>query len=153
MDKMAWKEDGSGQLVLDGAKVTNIGGKKANAMWVDGQGGAGQWTFTLGPSGQGGVWVGVAEEERFGPGYQVKGLMFGGPGNLSDGSALIAGHWGPKVEAGDRLDMRLEVDDGDVVNAQEKTFSRSLTQTAMPSEASSVGTDWSSKPARLRASP
>jgi len=106
---MAWKEDGSGQLVLDGAKVTNIGGKKANAMWVDGQGGAGQWTFTLGPSGQGGVWVGVAEEGRFGPGYQVKGLMFGGPGNLSDGSALIAGHWGPKVEAGDRLDMRLEV--------------------------------------------
>ena len=116
MDKMAWKEDGSGQLVLDGAKVTNIGGKKANAMWVDGQGGAGQWTFTLGPSGQGGVWIGVAEEERFGPGYKVKGLMFGGPGNLSDGSALIAGHWGPKVEAGDRLDMRLEVNEAVVLS-------------------------------------
>ena len=113
---MAWKEDGSEQLVLDGAKVTNIGGKKANAMWVDGQGGAGQWTFTLGSSGQGGVWVGVAEEEMFGPGYQLKGLMFGGPGNLSDGSALVAGHWGPKVEAGDRLDMRLEVNDAVVLS-------------------------------------
>ena len=116
MDKMAWKEDGSGQLVLDGAKVTNIGGKKANAMWVEGQGGAGQWTFTLGPSGQGGVRIGVAEEERFGPGYKVKGLMFGGPGNLSDGSALVAGHWGPKVEAGDRLDMRLELNEAVVLS-------------------------------------
>merc|ERR1719494_1770774 len=42
--------------------------------------------------------------------------MFGGPGNLSDGSALIAGHWGPKVEAGNRLDMRLEVHEAVVLS-------------------------------------
>ena len=107
---MAWREDGSGQLAIEeGGKVRNTGGKKGNAIWVDGEGGAGQWTWTVGQSGPGGLWVGVAEEARFGPGYQMKGLMFGGPGNLSDGSALITGNWGPKLQPGDALDMRLEV--------------------------------------------
>ena len=53
--------------------------------------------------------MGVAEEARFGPGYQLKGLMFGGPGNLSDGSALVTGKWGPKLQPGDTLDMGLGV--------------------------------------------
>ena len=106
---MAWRLDGSGQLAVEGAEVRNTGGKKANAIWVDGEGGAGQWTWTVGQSGSGGLWVGVAEEARFGAGYQLKGLMFGGPGNLSDGSALVTGNWGPKLQPGDTLDMRLEV--------------------------------------------
>ena len=106
---MAWRGDGSGQLAVEGAEVRNTGGKKANAIWVEGEGGAGEWTWTVGQSGSGGLWVGVAEEARFGPGYQLKGLMFGGPGNLSDGSALVTGKWGPKLQPGDTLDMRLGV--------------------------------------------
>merc|ERR1719278_156758 len=106
---MAWRGDGSEQLAVEGGEVRNTGGKKANAIWVDGDGGAGEWTWTVGQSGSGGLWVGVAEEARFGPGYQLKGLMFGGPGNLSDGSSLVTGNWGPKLQPGDTLDMRLEV--------------------------------------------
>ena len=106
---MAWREDGSGQLAVEGVEVRNTGGKKANAIWVAGEGGTGEWTWTLGRSGSGGLWVGVAEEARFGPGYQLKGLMFGGPGNLSDGSALVTGNWGPRLQPGDTLDMKLEV--------------------------------------------
>ena len=106
---MAWRDDGSAQLAIDGAEVRNTGGKKANAIWVEGEGGAGEWTWTVGQSGSGGLWVGVAEEARFGAGYQLKGLMFGGPGNLSDGSALVTGKWGPRLEPGDTLDMKLEV--------------------------------------------
>ena len=38
----------------------------------------------------------------------MKGLFYGGPGNLSDGSSLVAGQWGPKFEDGDVIGMRLE---------------------------------------------
>ena len=46
------------------------GSKKANALWMDGEGGAGQWEWEV-VAGEG-VWLGVAEEERFGPGYKLK---------------------------------------------------------------------------------
>ena len=42
-----------------------------------------------GSQGGGGMWVGVATEDRFGPGYGLKGLLYGGPGNLSDGGSLV----------------------------------------------------------------
>ena len=120
---MAWKEDGSGQLAIDGVNVRNTGGKKANAIWVE-EGEGGQWTWTVGQAGAGGLWVGVAEEARFGPGYQLAGFMFGGPGNLSDGSALVTGNWGPKLQPGDTLDMRLDVTNG--VSLSFRHNSRSL---------------------------
>ena len=69
-----------------------------------------------------GMWIGVAEEAKFGPGYQLKvipgsqiffslsrqGLLYGGPGNLSDGSSLVTGHWGPKFASGDNIGMKVE---------------------------------------------
>jgi len=83
--------------------------KKGNAMWMDEKVGEGVhcWCFDI-ISG-GGMWVGVGTEENFGPGYKLKGLLYGGPGNLSDGGALVAGHWGPKFVAGDKIVMRLEI--------------------------------------------
>ena len=38
----------------------------------------------------------------------MKGLFYGGPGNLSDGSCLVTGHWGPKFGDGDVIGMRVE---------------------------------------------
>ena len=35
--------------------------------------------------------------------------MYGGPGNLSDGGALVSGNWGPKFFQGDEIGIRLEV--------------------------------------------
>ena len=63
----------------------------------------------------------VAERHRFGPGYKLKvssldsisvklplqGLLYGGPGNLSDGSSLVTGHWGPKFATGDNVGMKV----------------------------------------------
>ena len=65
MIEMSWREDGSGQLAVEGVDVRNTGGKKANAIWVAEEGGTGGWTWTVGRSGSGGLWVGVAEEARF----------------------------------------------------------------------------------------
>ena len=74
-----------------------------------------------------GMWLGLATEHRFGPGYKLAGLLFGGPGNLSDGGALVTGKidrrnkrpalnftgkWGPKLRDRDRLGMKLEVKAG-----------------------------------------
>ena len=74
-----------------------------------------------------GMWLGLATEHRFGPGYKLAGLLYGGPGNLSDGGALVTGRinrrnkrpaldftgkWGPKLRDGDRIGMKLEVEAG-----------------------------------------
>ena len=95
------------------------GDSKGNALWVDGEGGPGEWLWKIEEGN--GMWIGVAEEARFGPGYQLKvsslnsisvklplqGLLYGGPGNLSDGSSLVTGHWGPKFATGDNVGMKV----------------------------------------------
>jgi len=109
---MAWKCDESGFLEAAAAEVkyvgTEAGDKKGNAIWMDGEGGPGEWSFSI-VGGQG-MWVGVAEEAKFGAGYKLKGLLYGGPGNLSDGSSLVTGHWGPKFGSPANLSMKLTVD-------------------------------------------
>lgn len=112
---MVWKDDNSGQVATSGAKVRFTGGRcegnsKGNAIWEEGDGGSGEWLWKIEEGC--GMWIGVAEESNFGPGYQLKGLLYGGPGNLSDGSSLVTGHWGPKFAAGDEVDMKVEVVDG-----------------------------------------
>ena len=110
---MAWKQDGEDRVSVNGAKVEHVGagGSKGNALWS--QGGTGFWEFKV--SGGSGTWVGVSTESKFAPGYGMKGLFYGGPGNLSDGSSLVTGHWGPTFGDGDTIGMRLE-QDGDKIN-------------------------------------
>jgi len=115
---MSWKPDNSGLVAITGNKVSFTGGNgggdsKGNALWVDGEGGPGEWLWKIEKGS--GMWIGVAEEARFGPGYQLKGLLYGGPGNLSDGSSLVTGHWGPKFATGDNVGMKVEVVDGSTV--------------------------------------
>jgi len=106
---MAWQADGSDRVTVSGSRVSHSGSegggeKKGNALWSNG--GSGSWEFKI--SGPHGAWVGVATADHFGPGYQLKGLLYGGPGNLSDGSALVTGHWGPSFGEGDTIGMRVE---------------------------------------------
>jgi len=111
--RMGWKVDTSGNAVENVGEVKHGGAagseKKGNAIWMEDDAGDGVrcWSFDV----QGGksMWIGVGTEDNFGPGYKLKGLLFGGPGNLSDGGALITGHWGPKFGQGDKIGMRLEV--------------------------------------------
>eukprot|EP00088_Acartia_fossae_P055165 TRINITY_DN6405_c0_g1_i2.p1 TRINITY_DN6405_c0_g1~~TRINITY_DN6405_c0_g1_i2.p1 ORF type:complete len:290 (-),score=83.98 TRINITY_DN6405_c0_g1_i2:121-963(-) len=102
---MSWKEDGSGKVGVSGAEVECTGDcEKANAIWS--QSAIGYWEFKV--SGKPGTWVGVCSQSKFGPSYDMKGLFYGGPGNLSDGNSLVTGHWGPKFGEGDVIGMRVE---------------------------------------------
>ena len=103
---MSWTGDGAGNLLISGSAIhyNGSGGKKGNALWS--KGGTGSWEFRI--SGPSGIWIGVSMPAKFGPGYGMKGLFYGGPGNLSDGNSLVAGQWGPKYEEGDIIGMRIE---------------------------------------------
>lgn len=54
------------------------------------------------------VFIGVGTEEGFKQGYRNKGLYYGGPGNLSDGSAASKLGFGDSVEKGDIIGVLLE---------------------------------------------
>jgi len=104
----SWAPDTSGLLAAAGATVrfaaADAGGSKGNALWSSG--GSGVYNVTLeGPSG---AWVGVCPADRFAAGWAMKGLFFGGPGNLADGGALVASQWGPALNGGDVVSMRVE---------------------------------------------
>jgi len=110
---MSWTLDTSGHLVSDGGQVTFNGevkgDTKGNAIWMDSgdeiKEGYRSWRFNIG-SGKG-TWIGLGTEDKFGPGYRLKGLLYGGPGNLSDGGSLVTGGWGPRLAQGDTVDMRM----------------------------------------------
>ena len=111
---MSWTLDTSGLLASEGSVVSlqgrTKGDTKANAMWVEAESQSGCWRFDV--KAGSGMWVGVATEDKFGPGYSLKGLLYGGPGNLSDGGSLVTGGWGSKLAAGHTLDMRLRLEGG-----------------------------------------
>jgi len=58
------------------------------------------------------MWFGLGTEDKFGPGYRLKGLLYGGPGNLSDRGSLVTGGWGPRLAEGDTVDMRMTLTGG-----------------------------------------
>jgi len=121
----SWKVDDSGNAKVDLADFNTVrhGGaegpeKKGNARFYHKGPGVGYWEFKV--LGSGGFWLGVTTEANFGPGYGMKGLFFGGPGNLSDGGSLVESGWGPKMEEGDVIGMRLEQKDGNTTLAFSK---------------------------------
>ena len=117
---MSWTLDTSGHLVSDEGQVTFKGevkgDTKANAIWIESgeemKEGARSWRISI-KSGKG-MWIGLGTEERFGPGYRLKGLLYGGPGNLSDGGSLVTGGWGPRFSDGDTVDMRMTLAGGNL---------------------------------------
>jgi hypothetical protein len=103
-----WTLDGSGVLAASGGAVrcvADAAGSKGNAVWGS-AGGSGHYAFRL--SGPPGAWVGVCTQGGFAAGWRLRGLFFGGPGNLADGSSLVAGGWGPAFGEGDTIGMRVE---------------------------------------------
>jgi len=81
------------------------GDAKCNAMWVDDGQQEGFWRFSI-EHGEG-MWIGVTLDDKFGPGYRLKGFLYGGPGNLSGGGSLAQSGWGPSLKAGDTVDMKV----------------------------------------------
>merc|ERR1712080_377901 len=118
----AWKVGDSGNAKIDLADFNTVrhGGaegseKKGNARFYHKGPGEAYWEFKV--LGSGGFWLGVTTEANFGPMYSMKGLFFGGPGTLSDGGSLVQSRWGPKMEEGDVIGMRLEQKDGNTTLA------------------------------------
>lgn len=104
--------DDSGLVVVEEGQVRAAGGKgdsKANAILTgdDLKAGITSWEFDI-KEGQG-MFVGLGTQENFGAGYKLKGLLYGGPGNLSDGGSLLKGGWGPKFGAGDKINMKIDI--------------------------------------------
>lgn len=62
----------------------------------------------------GAPFVGVASEAGFAAGYKCKGSFFGGPGNLSDGGALVRSHFGEPICQGDVVGVSLTSEEGEL---------------------------------------
>lgn len=113
---MSWIGDESGNVIVEGSTVRHGGAsgpeKKGNAMYDGGEdiSGVSSWEFEV--TGGKGMWVGLGTKENFGSGYKMKGLLYGGPGNLSDGGALLQGNWGPRFGEGDKVGLQLDVSGG-----------------------------------------
>lgn len=58
----------------------------------------------------GAPFVGIATEAGLAPGYKCKGLFYGGPGNLSDGSAALRTNFGDEVHQGDVIGVLIQRD-------------------------------------------
>ena len=56
-----------------------------------------------------GAFVGVTSKAGFGEGYKIKGLFFGGPGNLSDGGAGLRINFGDAVKKGSVIGVTLDL--------------------------------------------
>lgn len=57
------------------------------------------------------IWVGMTSPGHFKKGYGLHGILFGGPGNLSDGGAGLKYQWGPAVSKGDVVGLLLDLSD------------------------------------------
>ena len=71
------------------------GDSKGNALWVDGEGGPGEWLWKIEEGS--GMWIGVAEEARFGPGYQLKvsSLISSIFVKVASAGVAVRGSWQP----------------------------------------------------------
>lgn len=59
----------------------------------------------------GGIFLGVTTKAGFKSGYKLKGLLYGGPGNLSGGGSLLRGGFGQEIRTGDVIGVEIQLDD------------------------------------------
>lgn len=127
-----WQIEESGTLICEENILTSTTPRKgspANALWkTDSMGlslqnpSAQCYKITIDQADDG-IWVGLCPENKFGRGWKLKALCYGGPGNLSDGSALVRQEYGPalkragmvvhilaEIVTGGRLDVYYAVD-------------------------------------------
>ncbi|KAJ8905251.1 hypothetical protein NDN08_001759 [Rhodosorus marinus] len=117
---MGWILDGSGILkVLDNGNlgsapdVQSRSSKKANAIFEDGgirNGEHKYYELSMIKAETSATWFGMTTRDRFGPGYKLKGVFFGGPGNTSNGSALVKSQFHESgLAEGDLVGMEVDV--------------------------------------------
>jgi len=117
--KMAgqWISDGSASIIIGGSgDVSEIecelgsessGGNVYNGLWKESDQGATAgthyWKIHITKLDPDGIFVGLTDLEKFKTGWELKGLLYGGPGNLSNGGTLLVGSYGPKIQSGNTV--------------------------------------------------
>eukprot|EP00930_Biecheleria_cincta_P003884 TRINITY_DN104798_c0_g1_i1.p1 TRINITY_DN104798_c0_g1~~TRINITY_DN104798_c0_g1_i1.p1 ORF type:complete len:407 (-),score=71.06 TRINITY_DN104798_c0_g1_i1:75-1295(-) len=64
----------------------------------------------------GNIFVGVTTKAGFKSGYKLKGLMYGGPGNLSGGSCLLRAGFGQQIKSRDVIGVQIQLEDPESVS-------------------------------------
>lgn len=113
-----WTTDGSSELVVNGNKlvsqVSKSTGNVYNGIWKEDEvglkSGKGYWKIKLEAIEDSSLFLGVTDNDKFGKGWALKGLMFGGPGNLSSGGALLIGDFGPKPKSGNTIGIFVDME-------------------------------------------
>ncbi|CAE7228524.1 unnamed protein product, partial [Symbiodinium natans] len=112
-----WKDDGS-EAVQDGKDGSfSISGKEGGSpvcALYSKPVSSGEYFEVTCESLKDSVFIGVSTEAAFAKGYKCRGLFFGGPGNLSNGSGLIRGGFGESIKQGDVVGFLTEFDDKSV---------------------------------------
>lgn len=86
------------------------GGSKCNALCEVGFS-SGTEYFEVEVVEGSGAFIGVSTKAGFAEGYKIKGLFFGGPGNLSNGSAGLRTQFGQEVKPGSVIGVTLDLTD------------------------------------------
>lgn len=86
------------------------GGSKCNALCEVGFS-SGTEYFEVEVVEGSGAFIGVSTKAGFSEGYKIKGLFFGGPGNLSNGSAGLRTQFGQEVKPGSVIGVTLDLTD------------------------------------------
>lgn len=105
------KDLGGGEFVIEGDEKK---GSKCNALCEVGFS-SGTEYFEVEVLEGSGAFIGVTTRNGFLEGYKIKGLFFGGPGNLSNGSGGLRTQFGEQVKAGSVIGVALDLTDESTV--------------------------------------
>lgn len=103
------KDLGGGEFEIEGTEEKK-GGSKYNALCEVGFS-SGTEYFEIEVVQGSGAFIGVTTKAGFLEGYKIKGLFFGGPGNLSNGSAGLRMQFGQEVKPGSVIGVTLDLTD------------------------------------------
>jgi len=110
-----WIDDGSNSIQSDGTTVTCTGsppGSPANGLFkgLELTSGTGEafWTLNFTEVADESPFVGLTSESSFGQGWAIKGYLYGGPGNISNGSGGLLFAFGESIKTGDTVGILAE---------------------------------------------
>mmetsp|Transcript_35174 Transcript_35174/g.81065 ORF Transcript_35174/g.81065 Transcript_35174/m.81065 type:complete len:383 (+) Transcript_35174:41-1189(+) len=112
----AWRDDGSDAVKNLPDGVFTISGQQSlgspvNALCTTSLSSGQYFEVTCQELSRDGPFIGVGKLEFFGRGYTCRGLLFGGPGNLSNGASALKTQFGVSVRKGSVIGILVEMTD------------------------------------------
>jgi len=115
-----WMDDGSAAIKAAGESLMECqiqgapSGSPANAYFSKQLASGDYFEVDILETGDSSPFVGVTSSAAFGQGWKCKGLLFGGPGNLSNGGALVCGEFGEELRKGMTIGVLVKMDAGSI---------------------------------------